>query len=573
MKKPSTNQFVLGVWDGHDAGAALLCDDQVIFAINEERLSRRKLEVGFPHRSIQACLDYAAISPSAVHQVAVSTTDPAKTLTRLFPQLKEAYYLLRRRKKKPGRLDRFKKKFKYRFTELRPNLLSYRLSHSCIKTQLKRTGFINCNLSLLDHHFCHAQAAARCSGLKNCVVMTLDGVGDGLSGSIWVFKDSQMKLLKEIPARNSLGIFFEHVTNLLNMRELEDEGKVMALANYAYPIQDPDNPLMRLIETRGLEIFGKHKASGLFRVLKDILWQYPSEQFAFMAQRVLEKNVLTLVRNAVTLTGMRHVSVAGGVFSNIKLNMKIGELNETDTLFVFPHMGDGGLALGAAVAVNYIKFGVPGCDLKHLYVGPRFTQETIRSCLKKWGFTYRQVADSAALAAQILLRGEIVLWFQGRMEMGPRALGNRSILARPDKKRIRDRLNTALKKRVWYQPFCPSILCEDAEALLHVDSQKINANRFMTMAFRVREEYLDLMQGVISVDGTCRPHFVGPENSAYRDLLSEVKRKLGKGVILNTSFNIHGEPMVCSPDDALHMFSKTEIKYLFLEDYLVEKAS
>jgi carbamoyltransferase len=166
--------------------------------------------------------------------------------------------------------------------------------------------------------------------------------------------------------------------------------------------------------------------------------------------------------------------------------------------------------------------------------------------------------------------GEIILWYQGRMEIGPRSLGNRSILARPDDARIKDRLNLLLKKRVWYQPFCPSILAEDGAALLHAEGQCLEDNRFMTMAFRVREEHLGTMTGVINVDGTCRPQFVGEENQLYRELLLHIKEELGYGVVLNTSFNIHGEPLVCSPREALEMQQKTGIRYLFMEDVLVE---
>lgn len=562
--------YVLGIWDGHDAGAALLKDDQIVFAINEERLSRRKLDVGFPGRSIMACLDYAHLSKSDIREIAVSTSDPAKTLTRLVPRLKEEYYMLRRRKKAPKALDPFKKRFKYRFTELGPNPLSRLLTRSYLAKEFRSMGFRDFNIHLLDHHSCHAHGAARSSGFDQCLVITLDGVGDGLSGGIWEFKNHNLELLKQLPSKVSFGIFFEHVTNLMNMRELEDEGKVMALANYAYPIEDKDNPLMDLIHVKGLEIVSPYSSVGLFKELKKILWRYPSEQFAYMAQMVLEKNVLTLVRNALSITGSKRVALAGGVFSNIKLNMSIARMDGISNVYVFPHMGDGGLALGAAMGCNYEKFGVQTYKLKDLYLGPGFSRQEILSSIKKWGFSYRQIKDVAQKAADLILEGEIILWFQGRLELGPRALGNRSILARPDDREIKDRLNLALKKRVWYQPFCPSMLFEDAPSLLQMNGQDIRDNPFMTMAFKVRKEHLKLLEGVVNIDGTCRPHFVSDENPLYRELLQNIKQRLGKGVILNTSFNIHGEPMVCSPDDALKTLKMTGIRYLFLEDFIVE---
>ena len=563
--------YMLGIWDGHDAGAALLRDDLIVFAINEERLTRRKFEVGFPSLSIKACLDYEGIQASAVAAVALSTTDPAKTLTRLAPGLKEEYYLIRRRKKRPRRSDPFKKGFKYRFTELAPNILTRHFTRLYANKQLRAGGFTNSKVSLFDHHLCHAETAARFSGLDRCLALTLDGVGDGLSGSIWQFKGNRLDLIKKIPSKVSLGIFFEHVTNLMNMRELEDEGKVMALANYAYPIADHDNPLMKVIGVRGLELVSPYNSTGMYRELKKILWQYPSEQFAYMAQRVLERKALTLTRNALTLTGDRNIALAGGVFSNIKLNMKIAQMPETEHVFVFPHMGDGGLAMGAAMRINHERFGIDQYALKDLYLGPEFSDADMRLSLKHWGFPYVSLKDTAARAAELVLEGEIILWFQGRMEIGPRALGNRSIVARPDRKELKDRLNLVLKKRVWYQPFCPSILIDDATSLLYLNGQDIRENRFMTMAFRVREAYQNLMEGVVNIDGTCRPHFVGDENPLYRDLLLNIKKELGMGVVLNTSFNIHGEPVVCTPDDALDMFSRTRVRYLFLGNFLVKK--
>jgi len=576
------DEWILGIWDGHDAGAALLRGDQIIFAINEERLSRRKLDVGFPRLSIGACLDFTSLSPADIRTIAASTTDPAKTLTRMLPHLKEEYYLLRRRKIPPRRFDSIKKRFKYRFTELAPNLISRNLSRSWLNRRLREMGFRDFSLSLIDHHAAHAASAAFCSGFDECLVMTIDGVGDGLSGSIRECRDGQMRLIKALPAAVSLGIFFEHVTNLMNMRELEDEGKVMALANYAYPIADEENPLMAMIETRGLDLLSGYSSTDMFREMKKILWRYPSEQFAAMAQRVLEQNMLALVRTALMQTGQKKIALAGGVFSNIKMNMKIAELPEVERIYVFPHMGDGGLALGAAMAANHQRQGVSAYRLDDLCLGPAFPGLVMGGQGGATGdgaFSWSsdspslrvtKPADPVAEAARMMLAGEIILWFQGRMEIGPRALGGRSILARPDDRQIKDRLNLLLKKRVWYQPFCPSMLLEDAPALLYTEGQDIRDNRFMTMGFRVREDCLQIMEGVINVDGTCRPQFVGAENPRYRSLLLQLKKDLGFGVVLNTSFNIHGEPVVCKPDEAVDVLQRTGIRYLFMEDMLVE---
>jgi carbamoyltransferase len=564
--------WVLGIWDGHDAGAALLKGDRILVAVNEERYSRRKLEAGFPTRSINACLSYAGISPGSIQHVAISTSDPAKTLTRLFPGLKEAYYLLRRRKKDPGVLLGFKKWFKYRATELHPNRVSGLLTRWNINRSLKRLGVENHILHIVDHHEGHAQAAARCSGFRQCLVITLDGVGDGLCGSIRTFIDGRLDLVKILTVSGSLGIFFEHVTSLMNMRELEDEGKVMALADYAHPVDDSANPLMELIHIHNLDLVCPLRRGRLYREMKKIFWRFPSEQFAYMAQRVVETKAVELIHNAVKHTGLRQVAAAGGLFSNVKLNMKAAQSADIDNFFVFPHMGDGGLAIGSALAIQFQSHPNGRFPLSDLYLGPAFSARHIQRCLEKRQLSYRPLDDKVRTAAELILKGEIILWFQGRMELGPRALGNRSILARADDRSIRDRLNLALKKRVWYQPFCPSLLEEDAAALLDTKDQFPADNRFMTSAFSVRPEKLPLLAGVVNIDGTCRPQFVAGENSLLRDLLLRIKEKLGYGVVLNTSFNIHGQPIVCSPEDALDTLLQSGFRYLILEDYLVENA-
>jgi carbamoyltransferase len=566
--------FILGIWDGHDSGAALLAGDKIIYAVNEERLTRRKLEITFPSLSIQACLKNASIQPSDINVIAASTTDPAKTLTRLFPALKEEYYLIRRRKKSPRPLDPLRKAFKYRFTELPPNMLSAGLSRAYINGQLHSSGFHNYKLSFIDHHEAHAEAAACLCGFPEALVVTLDGVGDGLCGSIRVLQDGRLSLLTTFPAGASPGIFFEHVTNLLNMRELEDEGKVMALANYAYPVPDAENPLLGIIGVQDGRIVSDYSSTSQLKKLKKVLWNYPSEQFASMAQRALEKTAVDLVQYYLQKTGMRNIAAAGGVFSNIKMNMALAALPQAGRIYIFPHMGDGGLAIGAAMAANHKHCGIANYDLTDLYLGPSFTGPEIDTALAgQEGIKIIQGENPRQKAAELILKGEVILWFRGRMEAGPRALGNRSILARPDDRRIKDRLNLILKKRVWYQPFCPSILAEDAGQLLELSGQEIGDNPFMTMAFRVRKEHQRLLEGVINIDGTCRPHFVRNENPAFRNLLLDIKKELGWGVVLNTSFNIHGEPLVCSPAEAVKMMKQSGIAHLFMEDIIIENTS
>jgi len=560
---------ILGIWDGHDAGAALIEGNEILFAVNEERFSRRKLEIAFPVRSILACLEGCGTPVDEISHVSVSTWDFSKTLARVFPSLREEYYLLRRRKKGPGRASFLKKRFKYWLTEYPPTDLSKRISSRNVRNHLNRLGFCNFKLHLEDHHLCHAATAAFCSGFERALVITLDGLGDGLSGSVSLYDEGEVERIASLPARHSLGIFFEHVTNLMNMRELEDEGKVMALANYAYPVGDMENPLLDLIRVEGLAVRCRHSSLGMYEALKKILWRYPSEQFAYMAQRTLEVKCTQLIRNAVAATGLDHICLSGGVFSNVKMNRCLRLLPQVKKCFVFPHMGDGGLALGAALAANHRLYHIHDIPLNNAFLGPEYPEKEIETVLKESGYSYKKSRDITKEVAEIIAGGGIVLWFQGRMEVGPRALGGRSILARPDSEAIKDALNLQLKKRVWYQPFCPSMLEEDAREIL--EDYDGRPNGFMTMAYRVRDEKRDLVRGVINRDGSCRPQIVSKDGSLFSELLEKIRDLTGQGVLLNTSFNLHGEPLACSPKDALETMGLTGNSYLAIGDFLVRR--
>ena len=410
--------------------------------------------------------------------------------------------------------------------------------------------------------------AACASGFSSCGVLTIDGLGDGLSTTISSFHDRRLTRIVTSPAKYSLGVFFEHVTNLLNMRELEDEGKVMALADYAAPIADGDNPLMELVRVRNGAIETAASGHALRRTLARIHWRYSNEQFAYLAQRVVEKTCVDLAKDAAKLSGLSRLALAGGVVSNVKATRRVRLLPELEDIYVFPHMGDGGLALGAAL-VAASDSGTPiDLDLRHLDLGPAYADQEIEMALRAAGLCAPSVPDLAARVTDLLAEGRIVMWFQGRMEYGPRALGHRSVLARPDRPELRDRLNLVLKRRVWYQPFCPSML-ESEGPRVFADWTGAR-NRSMTMAYQLADAFRGRLSGVASVDGTCRPQFVpDDETTAYADLLRSAGRTWGVAAVLNTSFNIHGEPLVCSPGEAIDVFKRSGADALAIGSFLV----
>jgi carbamoyltransferase len=564
--------IVLGIWDGHDAGAALVADGTLVAAVNEERFTRRKLEVRFPERSIQACCTLAGVRPGDVQTVACSTADVAKTIGRLVPGTRERYYRIRRRMARPGPLSALTRHVKYRITEWPPNALTRAMSLAATRRSLRESGIATSDVRIYDHHDCHAVAAAVGSGFDTCAVITIDGVGDGLCATVGTWADGALRRLAGTPARHSPGVFFEHVTTLLNMRELEDEGKVMAMADYAAPIPDEDNPLLPFLGVSDLRFEMPVPGHALMPALRRILWSHPNEQFAAMAQRTLERACVQLARNAMGRTGHRRLAIAGGVASNVKANRLMRLLPEVDDLYVFPHMGDGGLALGAALTAAR-ETGVPGPILlpgDDLAWGPSYTDLEIGRALDAGGVAYERCDGIACRVADLIAGDHIVLWFDGRMEYGPRALGHRSVLARPDRPELRDRLNRVLKRRVWYQPFCPSLLEGDARVVL--EEMKGTPNRHMTSAYMVKAAHRRALAGVVNVDGSCRPQIVSEDQQgAFAGLLREMRRRIGIGALLNTSFNIHGQPLVCTPAEALDVFVRCGADALAIGPFLLRR--
>jgi carbamoyltransferase len=560
--------YVLGIWDGHDAGAALIEDGTILFASNEERYTKRKLEIKFPYNSIMAALSYAGIKPSEVEEIAFPTAEFAKTASRLLPYQQEIYYRFRRRKMLKPKTEGLRRLMKSWQTGIGVMPPFVALSKAVITGHLRHMGFERFRLHYVDHHTSHAATAAFASGFSKALVVTLDGLGDGLSGSVSTLSKGRLERDRAISARNSLGIFYEQVTNIVGMRELEDEGKVMAMACYSYPFPWEENRLKDFFRVEGVDIIAKYSHPKQYDMLSRMAWSMPREQFSYMAQQLLERTITEFTGNAIEEYGIGDVAMAGGLFSNVKANMQVRNLRSLKRWFVFPHMGDGGTALGAAMHVNYALNGIYNYRFNDAYLGDDFGDDYIEDALRKEkGVSFEKDGDKSSHAAELISDDDYVFWFQGRMEFGPRALGNRSILAKADSENVKEKLNLYVKQREWYQPFCPSLLEEDAHRLFE---RVKGTDRFMTMSYRVKDGKRDAMRSVVHVDNTARPQMVGKENGSYRRLLERIKKKTGYGVVLNTSFNIHGMPIVMSPEDALQTMKKTKTKHMFLGGFYVQ---
>ncbi len=559
--------YILGIWDGHDAGAALVEDNKVIFAANEERFTKRKLEVNFPKHSIEAALRYAKIKPDDIEHIAFSTTEFAKTIERMFPKMRENYYIFRRRKRLKPRFSDLRHMLKYSITSIGITPGSTTINKHMLGKELRNMGFDKFKLYAVEHHAAHAATAAFTSPFKKALIITSDGLGDGLSGSISIMEKNTLTRKSVTKASDSLGIFFEQATNIIGMRELEDEGKVMAMADYSYPFSMDENLFRDFFSVDGISIKAKYNTIKQFEMLQRISWQLPREQFAYMVQQLLTEMLTKFVDNAIERFGIGDVAFSGGIFSNVKANMSLRKLDSLKHWYIFPHMGDGGIALGAALHTNYILNGITKHDFT-AYLGPAYGENETIAALKRHKMKFQlERKEQSKHAAELVTDGHYIFWFQDRMEYGPRALGDRSILARSDSEEIKDTLNLYVKKREWFQPFAPSIMEEEAERLLEYDNK--GKDKFMTMAYMVKKEKRNVTKSVMHIDGSARAQMVGRENPLYYDVIKQVKNISGNGIVLNTSFNVHGFPIVMDPDDAIMTMKKTNSKYMFINGFFV----
>lgn len=559
--------YILGIWDGHDAGAALVEDNKVIFAANEERFTKRKLEVNFPKHSIEAALRYAKIKPDDIEHIAFSTTEFAKTIERMFPKMRENYYIFRRRKRLKPRFSDLRHMLKYSITSIGITPGSTTINKHMLGKELRNMGFGKFKLYAVEHHAAHAATAAFTSPFKKALIITSDGLGDGLSGSISIMEKNTLTRKSVTKASDSLGIFFEQATNIIGMRELEDEGKVMAMADYSYPFSMDENLFRDFFSVDGISIKAKYNTIKQFEMLQRISWQLPREQFAYMVQQLLTEMLTKFVNNAIERFGIGDVAFSGGIFSNVKANMSLRKLDSLKHWYIFPHMGDGGIALGAALHTNYILNGITKHDFT-AYLGPAYGENETIAALKRHKMKFQlERKEQSKHAAELVTDGHYIFWFQDRMEYGPRALGDRSILARSDSEEIKDTLNLYVKKREWFQPFAPSIMEEEAERLLEYDNK--GKDKFMTMAYMVKKEKRNVTKSVMHIDGSARAQMVGRENPIYYDVIKQVKNISGNGIVLNTSFNVHGSPIVMDPNDAIMTMKKTNSKYMFINGFFV----
>jgi carbamoyltransferase len=447
----------------------------------------------------------------------------------------------------------------------------------------------NTEVDFIGHHLSHASSAYFTSARprnEKVLVATVDGEGDGLSCAIWRGQDGKLELLSPVQSSGSIGWFYSNVTEALGWWHGDGEGKTMGLAPYgtasnAAGVFDGFYPEFEDGELKKPYDFGPPRqieiAGGTHYHLRDasrfveLTAKYRREDLAAEAQQILERQVMRFVLPWLKREQTTSLACAGGVFLNVKLNQRIWYSGEVGNHWVYPNSGDSGLAVGAALAGYYRRN--PSAELHRLtdlYHGVEYSPETIERTLKERNLSYTRPENLVDEIATALNQNSIVGWFQGRMESGPRALGNRSILMSANRRENKDTINARVKFREAFRPFCPSITAESRDTYLRAARDE----EFMITSFDVTKEKHDAVPAVVHVDGTLRPQMVRKSvNPLYHALISRFSELSGESLLLNTSLNVMGEPMICTPNEAIRCFYDSGIDVLALGPFVLRKRS
>jgi carbamoyltransferase len=544
-----------------ESTATLVEDGKIIAAISEERITRVKQQSWFPFRSLERIFSQYNLTPADIDKVAFA----------FLPVERE--WELRR--------QRYWASVKFALKHFSLNSILHILNYSRI--MMRSTIHTKIHLSLIKgleyydllgklayvhHHQAHAAAAYFTSGFKECLVVTMDALGSGASGGVYLAKpDTGPQLVYEIPFPHSLAILYQRLTSALGFTPDRHEGKVLGLAAFGNPNTEYERVRNRFIAEPG-KFFFKDPMNPFFEY--GLTKRYGRADLAAVYQRILEEIVCNFISYYLKKYNQSRVALAGGLFANVKANQRIAELPEVEEIFVHPGMGDVGVGTGAALQVAFDNERTHSYRLKDVYFGTEYSDEEIEKFLDKYGLKYQKIDDIECAIAELLAKGKIVGRFDGRMEYGPRALGNRSILVQAIDSNINDSLNKKLK-RTEFMPFAPVILMEDADKCFTAVYRKgVHTATFMTITFDCTDFMKKAMPAAVHVDGTARPQLITKEiNASYYRIVKEYKKLTGIPGIINTSFNMHEEPIVASPDDAIRSFLDGNLDYLAIGNFLV----
>ncbi|MCG8330523.1 MAG: carbamoyltransferase [Chitinophagales bacterium] len=591
----------------HDSAAALCIDGQIIAAAQEERFSRQKHTAAFPTNAINYCLEEAGLELDELDAIVFYDKPLLK-----FERLLQTYYAFA-----PHGLLSFLKAIPVWINE---KIFLKRL----IYNGLREIGTFNKERFLLlfsEHHLSHATSAFFPSSFKEAAILTIDGVGEWSTATIAYGKESSIRIIKQLEFPHSVGLLYSSFTYFLGFRVNSGEYKLMGLAPYGNPDSDRTHRFIDIIKRELVDIKPDgsiwlnqqyfNYATGL-RMLKDQKWEklfgiskrkaeaelkQEHCDLAYAIQHVTEEIVYKMAVEAKRLTNAANLCMAGGVALNCVANGRIQKAGIFENIFIQPAAGDAGGALGAALAVHHGYFDEKRAytsredQMQGAYLGPSFSQKEIEQVNKKVKAVYKHYDDFETLAsfiAEKIAEAKVIGWFQGRMEFGPRALGNRSILGDARNPEMQHIINQKIKKRESFRPFAPSVLeerCEDyfdwktsSPYMLMVASVKENQRlpipeNYYSLSLKERLNYKrSTIHSATHVDFTARLQTVSATtNKRYYQLIKAFEAKTGCSLILNTSFNVRGEPIVCTPLDAYHCFMQTDMDYLVMEDFVYYK--
>lgn len=590
----------------HDSAAALIIDGQIVAAAQEERFTRIKQDASFPVNAVKYCLEEASLKIDDLDSIVFYDKPMLK-----FERLLETYYGF-----SPKGLSSFVTAIP---VWLKEKVFLKKIIFDKLK-EIQAYDKKRVTLLFTEHHLSHAASAFFVSKFEKAAILTIDGVGEWATASVCIGEGNKIKILKELRFPHSLGLLYSAFTYYLGFRVNSGEYKLMGLAPYGIPDSESVKEYIRKIKNELVDIKPDGSiwlsqkyfsyATGL-RMVPDKKWEklfgfkrrLPEDKLnqehcnlAFAIQQVTEEIILTMAAYAKEITGAEYLCLAGGVALNCVANGKLLERKLFKDIYIQPAAGDAGGALGAALSAYYLYFGkeriIADYDsMSGSYLGPSFTNKEVERIVKFYKAVYTYCPDFDELSAKtaaLLNQGYVVGWVQGRMEFGPRALGNRSILGDARNKEMQKKLNLKIKYRESFRPFAPAVLEEDNSKYFDLETD----SPYMLLVAQVKDEFLksipadyyqlpmmerlyferSTVPAITHIDMSARIQTVHKEtNERFYKLIEAFKKLTGFGLLVNTSFNVRGEPIICTPDDAYRCFMRTEMDFLIINDFIFEK--
>lgn len=591
---------------GMNPAACILQDGKCIVFVEEERFTRIKVSEGmFPTKAVAYCLSSTKLKLDSIDRIAFGW-DSTKYPWTMMRNLGINYFRYWGRERRSFHKQRDSSAVVFAIEGLVDyHPLKIRLG---ILEGLRSAGLQGNipKIEFVPHHLAHAYSAYFCSNFEKAGILTIDGHGEDICTQLAIGEGNEIRIVESFSVPHSLGWFFAAITEYLGFMPYRDEGKVMGLAAFGEVRKNGNKwvePLSRVLKFQngsyevnpiytlfGTHYYGKRYTDEMVRLFTDIDSQAMPVTYgeklringriqskylldvyidmAWAAQELLECTAVMLGKKLVENYGVENLCIAGGVGLNCKMNGEILRRSGCKNIFVQPASNDAGAALGAAMYVAKELGEDISNPLKNVCLGPGFSNDEICVALKNYKVRFQKIDNPVNEAAKLLEEGKIIAWFQGRMEFGSRALGNRSILANPIFPDIKDRVNSEVKYREWWRPFCPSIIDEAKENYI----QDANEASFMTVTYQMQELMREKLQPVTHVNGSIRPQTVIKENNPlYHSLITNFGKRTSHPVVLNTSFNVKGEPIICTPIEAIRCFYSNGLDALVIGNFVLRK--